>query len=146
MDVRIVVETTLEDGKSRCFRRSTRCFRMARNQPLDAVVGKVENANTSRRFGLVQQAARYPAKQLRHDLIAQDRDGQSKVTVISDGEPALPNLVRRAVQEPVTHILDWWHISMRVPHIENAVRGLLQTKGFSGLPHLFAQPAETLRW
>ncbi len=66
--------------------------------------------------------------------------------VISDGEPALPNLVRRAVQGPVTHILDWWHISMRVQHIENAVRGLLQTKGFSGLPQLFERPAETLRW
>ncbi|GLT12000.1 hypothetical protein GCM10007928_42330 [Sulfitobacter porphyrae] len=68
----------------------------------------------SRRFGLVRQAARSPAKQLRHDLIAQGWDDQSKVTVISDGEHALPNLVRRAVQGPVTHILDWWHISMRV--------------------------------
>lgn len=81
---------------------------------LDVVVGKVENANMSRRFGLVRQAARSPAKQLRHDLIAQGWDDQSKVTVISDGEHALPNLVRRAVQGPVTHILDWWHISMRV--------------------------------
>ena len=93
----------------------------------------------SRRFGLVQQAAGSPAKQLRHDLIAQGWDGQSKVTVISDGEPALPNLVRRAVRGPVTHILDWWHISMRVKHIENAVRGLLQSKGFSGLPLLFEE-------
>jgi hypothetical protein len=96
----------------------------------------------SRRFGLVQHAARSPAKQLRHDLNTQGWDGQSKVTVISDGEPALPNLVRRAVQGPVTHILDWWHVSMRVQHIENAVRGLLQAKEFSGLPQLFERPAE----
>jgi hypothetical protein len=123
-----------------------RCRPEYQKRHLDVVVGKVENANMSRRFGLVQQAARSPAKQLRHDLNTQGWDGQSKVTVISDGEPALPNLVRRAVQGPVTHILDWWHVSMRVQHIENAVRGLLQAKEFSGLPQLFERPAETLRW
>ena len=123
-----------------------RCRPEYQKRHLDVVVGKVENANKSKRFGLVQQAARFPAKQLRHDLIVQGWDGQSMVTVISDGEPALPNLVRRAVRGPVTHILDWWHISMRVKHIENAVRGLLQAKEFSGLPQLFARPAETLHW
>jgi hypothetical protein len=35
---------------------------------------------------------------------------------------------------------------MRVKHIENAVQGLLQSKGFSGLPHFFERPADTLRW
>ncbi len=113
---------------------------------LDVVVGKIENPNMSRRFGLVQQAAKSLARQPRNDLMVQGWDGQSKVTVISDGEPALPNLVRRAVKGPVTHILDWWHISMRVKHIENAVKGLLQTKDFSGLPQLFRRPSETLRW
>ena len=123
-----------------------RCRPEYQKRHLDVVVGKVESPNMSRRFGLVQQAAGSPAKQLRHDLIAQGWDGQSKVTVISDGEPALPNLVRRAVRGPVTHILDWWHISMRVKHIENAVQGLLQSKGFSGLRLLFERPAETMRW
>lgn len=123
-----------------------RCRPEYQKRHLDVVVGKVESPNMSRRFGLVQQAASSPAKQLRHDLIAQGWDGQSKVTVISDGEPALPNLIRRAVRGPVTHILDWWHISMRVKHIENAVRGLLQLKGFSGLPLHFETPADKLRW
>jgi hypothetical protein len=123
-----------------------RCRPEYQKRHLDVVVGKVESPNMSRRFGLVQQAASSPAKQLRRDLIAQGWDGQSKVTGTSDGGPALPNLVRRAAQSPVTHILDWWHISMRVKHIENAVRGLLQLKGFSGLPLLFERPADTLRW
>ena len=35
---------------------------------------------------------------------------------------------------------------MRIQHIENAVKGLLQVKGFSGIPVLFKRPAETLRW
>jgi hypothetical protein len=123
-----------------------RCRPEYQKRHLDVVVGKIENRYMSRRFGLVQQAAKFPARQLRNDLIAQGWDGQSKVTVISDGEPALPNLVRRAVKGSVTHILDWWHISMRVQHIENAVKGLLQTQDFSGLPQLFERPAVTLRW
>lgn len=35
---------------------------------------------------------------------------------------------------------------MRVEHIQNAVQGPLQSKDFSGLPHLFERPADTLRW
>lgn len=123
-----------------------RCRPEYQKRHLDVVVGKIENRNISRRFGLVQQVAKSPTKQLRNGLMAQGWDGQSKVTVISDGEPALPNLVRRAVKGPVTHILDWWHISMRVQHIENAVKGLLQTQDFPGLTQLFERPAKTLRW
>jgi len=113
---------------------------------LDVVVGKIESPNMSRRFGLVQQAPRSPAKQLRQALISQGWDGRRPVTVISDGEPALPNLVHRAVQGSVRHILDWWHISMRVQHVENAVKGLLQAENFPGISELFQRPAETLRW
>lgn len=91
-----------------------RCLPEYQKRHLDVVVGKIEIPNMSRRFGLVQQAAKSSARQLRNDLWMQGWDGQSKVTVISDGEPALPNLVRRAGKGPVTHIFDWWHISMRV--------------------------------
>ena len=35
---------------------------------------------------------------------------------------------------------------MRVQHIENAVKGLLQTQDFAGLPQLFEGPAKSLRW
>lgn len=113
---------------------------------LDVVVGKIESSHISRRFGLVQQAARSPSGQLRQDLQETGWDAKSPVTVISDGEPALPNLVRYAVGGPVRHILDWWHISMRVKHVENAVKGLLQTKNFPSTPMLFGRPAERLRW
>ena len=123
-----------------------RCRPEFQKRHLDVVVGKIENGNMSRRFGLVQQAATSPATQLRSDLLKQGWDGRSKVTVISDGEPALPNLVRRAVKGPVTHILDSWHISMRVKHIENAVKGLMQTEDFHGLRPLFKRPTDKLRW
>lgn len=123
-----------------------RCRPEYQKRHLDVVVGKIESPHISRRFGLVQQAARSPSGQLRQDLRETGWDGESPVTVISDGEPALPNLVRGAVGGPVRHILDWWHVSMRVKHVENAVRGLLQAKNFPGIPVLFGRPAERLRW
>ncbi|MBM2324373.1 MULTISPECIES: ISKra4 family transposase [Roseobacteraceae] len=123
-----------------------RCRPEYQKRHLDVVVGKVESPNMCRRFGLVAQAGPSPSGQLRQDLLALGWDGQRPVTVISDGEPALPNLIRAAVDGRVRHILDWWHISMRVQHIENAVKGLLQTESFTGFPELFKRPAETLRW
>ena len=70
------------------------------------------------------------------------------LTVIFDGELALPNLIRNAMggDGPVKHSLDWWRISMRVQHVEAAVQGLVQTQGFVGNPVLFQRPAKSLRW
>lgn len=123
-----------------------RCRPEYQKRHLDVVVGKIEGHDRCRRFGLVQQAVLSPASQLRQHLRALGWDHEQTVTVISDGEPALPNLVRNAVDGKVRHILDWWHISMRIQHVENAVKGLLQSRGFSGIPVLFKRPAETLRW
>jgi len=69
------------------------------------------------------------------------------LTVISQGEPALPNLILNAIDGDgqVKHILDWWHISLRVRHVETAVQGLVQTQGFTGNQVLFQLPANSLR-
>jgi hypothetical protein len=47
------------------------------------------------------------------------------VVVLSDGDPALVESVRSAARDNVTHILDCFHISMRVRHVEQALAGLL---------------------
>ena len=46
------------------------------------------------------------------------------VTAISDGDPSLPALVRSATGGPVEPILDWFHLSMRVHHVEQVMGGL----------------------
>ena len=46
------------------------------------------------------------------------------MTVISDEEALLPNLVRAATREPVRHILDWFHLSMRMHPVEQMLLGL----------------------
>jgi hypothetical protein len=88
-------------------------------------VGKIEVAGKPpRRFALAPKGASAPLATLREALREQGWRPGRAVTVLSDGESALPSLVRAAVGEPITCILDWWHISMRVRHIEQALRGV----------------------
>ena len=61
--------------------------------------------------------------------VSTERQGRSgpegdTVTAISDGDPALPALVRSATGGPVELILDWFHLSMRVHHVEQVMGGL----------------------
>jgi hypothetical protein len=77
-----------------------------------------------RRFALAPWGAESPLATLRQALRDQGWQRGRPVTVLSDGEAALLGLVRAAVGEPITCILDWRHISMRVQHIEQAMRGI----------------------
>ncbi|MGI4942863.1 MAG: ISKra4 family transposase [Janthinobacterium lividum] len=91
----------------------------------EAICGKVEHeGHPTRRFGLVRSVARQPHALLRAALLDQGwREGEA-VTAISDGDPALPALVRSATGGPVEPILDWFHLSMRVHHVEQVMGGL----------------------
>ena len=92
---------------------------------LDVTVGKVEAAGRlPRRFALAPSETERPLVPRRAALAAQGWRPGVQVTVISDGEAALPDLVRRATGSDVAHILDWWHISMRVRHAEQALQGV----------------------
>ena len=91
----------------------------------EAICGKVEReGHLTRRFGLVRSVAGQPQALLRAALLDQGwREGEA-VTAISDGDPALPALVRSATGGPVECILDWFHLSMRVHHVEQVMCGL----------------------
>jgi len=91
----------------------------------EAICGKVEReGHSTRRFALVRSVAEQPHALLRAALQDQGwREGDA-VTAISDGDPALPALVRLATGGPVEPILDWFHLSMRVHHVEQVMGGL----------------------
>ncbi len=90
-----------------------------------AICGKVEReGHATRRFTLVRSVAEQPHALLRAALLDQGWREGDPVTAISDGDPALPALVRSATGGPVEHILDWFHLSMRVQHVEQVMRGL----------------------
>jgi len=75
----------------------------------EAICGKAEHeGHSTRRFALVRSVAEQPHALLRAALRDQGwREGDA-VTVISDGDPALPALVRSATGGPVEYILDWF--------------------------------------
>ena len=91
----------------------------------EAICGKVEReGHPTRRFALVRSVAEQPHALLRAALQDQGwREGEA-VTAISDGDPALPALVRSATGGPVEAILDRFHLSMRVHHVEQVMGGL----------------------
>ena len=106
---------------------------------LDVTVGRVETAGRlPRRFALAPLGAMKPAQAVRAALASQGWQPSRPVTVLSGGEPALLNLVRAATGEPVRHILDWWHISMRVRHIEQSLAGIyaLRSTHQTGLDYI----------
>jgi len=125
-----------------------RCRPEYQQRHLDLVVGRNENRHMCRRFGLVVNATASPRSCFREELSAFGWRPGRLLTVISDGEQALPNLIRNAIDGDgrAKHILDWWHISMRVRHVEAAVQGLVQTQGFTGNSMLFQRPSNSLRW
>jgi transposase-like protein len=84
-----------------------RCRPDYQRRRLDVVVAKIKSPNMCRCFELVQQATLSPANQLCQDLCTLGWDGKRSVTVISDVETALPNLVFSAVRQPIRPILDW---------------------------------------
>jgi len=91
----------------------------------EAICGKVEHeGHPTRRFALVCSVAEPPHALLRAALQGQGWREGDPVTAISDGDPALPALVRSATGGPVQPILDWFHLSIRVQHVEQVIHGL----------------------
>lgn len=92
---------------------------------VDVTVGKVEvTRRQPRRFALAPKGSDHPLAPIRAALVEQGWHPGRPLAVISDGEAALPNLVRAATGEPVRHILDWFHMSMRMRPIEQVLTGL----------------------
>ena len=92
---------------------------------IEATCGKVEQeGHPTRRFALVRSVVEQPHALLRAALHDQGWREGDVVTAISDGDPALPALVRSATAGPVEPILDWFHLSMRVHHVEQVMGGL----------------------
>ena len=88
-------------------------------------VGQVEGiGRLPRRFARAPLGTGQPAQAVRTALSSQGWKPSRPVTVISDSEPAMLNLVRAATGDPVRQILDRWHLSTRVCHIEQALAAI----------------------
>lgn len=112
----------------------------------EVIVGAIENPAGRRcRFGLSLAGAEDPLECLRANLKAAGWREGKRVTVLSDGDPALPRLVRNATGANVNHVLDWWHISIRIRHVETTCQTLLSDLETPEAQEIDAL-ATSLRW
>jgi hypothetical protein len=62
-------------------------------------------------------------RQLQHVLYKLGATATTPVTILSDGADGPRSLGAAASVGPVRHVLDWFHLSMRVQHVAQAVLG-----------------------
>ncbi len=101
--------------------------------------------SNKRHFGLSLAGSYHTLKCLKSNLKAAGWTPGSAITVLSDGDPALPRLVRNATNGNVEHILDWWHISARIRQLETTLQSLLSQLENSETSDVEAL-VERLRW
>lgn len=112
----------------------------------EVIVGSIESKTGKKhRFGLSLAGVDHPLDCLKSNLKAAGWRPGSAMTVLSDGDPALPRLVRNAINGNVEHILDWWHISARIRHVETTFQTLLSQLDNSETCDVEAL-VERLRW
>jgi len=93
---------------------------------LEVTVGRVEaERQQTRHFAVAPNVKTPRSRAIGNALRSRGWLPGREVTALSDGDPTLVESVRSAAGERVTHILDWFHISMRVRHVEQALAGLL---------------------
>ncbi len=90
-----------------------------------------------------QKFATEPTEAL-HALSRLGYQGKGDITVISDGEDCLKRL-RTALPQPATHILDWFHIAMKLRPLEQTAAWLSRHNQPNSPPDLAANIA-SLKW
>jgi hypothetical protein len=90
----------------------------------EIILAQVSNDNDKHTvFASVPVEAYHEAQQLRgvmHDLGATSK---TPVTVLSDGADGPRGLGETASIGPTYHVLDWFHLAMRIHHVAQAIKG-----------------------
>jgi hypothetical protein len=118
----------------------------------EVIVGKrmlscgegVEDRPPSRkRFGFVQTLDTQPKRRLYAVLHAQDFQMNQEITFLSDGADKLRAL-QREMSPKATHILDWFHLTMKLTVLGQFGKGLVQCDAVLG--EAIRDQIERLQW
>jgi hypothetical protein len=88
------------------------------------LVGCVEHQQERRYFSAIQRKTTQATSMIRSQLELSGYHQSTDLTVLTDGAKGLRNLARSAVDAPITPILDWFHVAMRLQHMRQKARGL----------------------
>lgn len=93
----------------------------------EVVMGRVETPDRRpSHFATMPNTEKTRNQAIRDGLKAQGWLPDRDIVVFSDGDPSLAAAVREAARTSVTHILDWFHVSMRIQHLRETCRSLIK--------------------
>jgi hypothetical protein len=103
-----------------------------KNKNFEIVAGKAfSSTKPARRFGLVQAIDDHPRRRLMHVLTQQGMQLNQQIHFLSDGADNVRDLQYMMYPES-EHILDWFHITMRITVLNQFAKGLLKSDPSQG--------------
>jgi len=93
--------------------------------------GKDDQSPSSKRFGFVQTLDTKPKRRLYEVLHAQGLQMNQDIAFLSDGDDTLRTL-QLEMSPKATHILDWFHLTMKLTILEQYGKGLVQCEAALG--------------
>jgi hypothetical protein len=90
-----------------------------------------DQAPSSKRFGFVQTLDTKPKRRLYEVLHAQGLQMNQDIAFLSDGNDTLRAL-QREMSPKATHILDWFHLTLKLTVLEQYGKGLVQCEAVLG--------------
>jgi hypothetical protein len=124
----------------------------AKKHHFEVIVGKstlsfreeeADKAPSSKRFGFVQTLDTKPKRRLYEVLHSQGLQMNQDITFLSDGNDTLRAL-QLEMSPQATHILDWFHLTMKLTGLEQYGKGLVQCEGALG--EAIREKIERLKW
>jgi hypothetical protein len=125
--------------------RSVRSYQVRSFEAIVAQVGAAEGKSVV--FGGVPAEADRQHQQLRGVLRGLGATPSTPVTILSDGAEGPRSLGEAACVGPTRHVLDWFHLAMRIQHAAQAAkRWPADTPGEREEGSRLAEAVERIRW
>ena len=115
-----------------------------KNTNFEIIAGKsFSKTKSAKRFGLVQKLDDKPRKRLMHVLDEQGMQANQQITFLSDGADNVRDLQYMMYPES-EHILDWFHVTMRLTVLNQFAKGLTNSDPNEGAQ--IKKKLESTKW
>jgi hypothetical protein len=135
------IELSIDSGHV----RAQRSYKV---RTFEVFVARISNDDRKQiTFSSVPVEADQQTQQLRAVLQGLGATSNTETTILSDGADGPRSLGEAACVGPTLHVLDWFHLAMRIQHVAQAVKGWPQmTLEDRGEGKRFANAVEHIRW
>ena len=107
----------------------------------DAITHEVACLKGSKRFGFVKTYDEKPKRRLFETLKSQGFQFNQQITFLSDGGESVRDL-QLYMSPQAEHVLDWFHVTMRITNMKQMSKRLVSYKDFESLE----KNLERIKW